>query len=1221
MLIPNMIVHAHTCACVSVSVCWHRSIIVTLSIFFLVSSILAYVHSRCIFCVILILVARKKAEEGAQIKTKAEEKVGKKEGGRNGVCARKHVAGFEDVRMYVYALRWIVSSKLAREHCVCVCAVYQAEEDAEKSCDDDLLIACWKGDFNSVQTLLDRGTNPRHRGRIQVGDCMRLKDVPDHVHMVDKARIQAYLASSEVIGMVTQVEVDSCEVKLDDCGMEFNLPGGGAAMGILQIEPCYLEMKDPGPHPTKDGKSGLMLASEHGHGNVIVTLLRDISHCLDNIANADSPRHYEARADLWASFRMACRNGHEDIAAMLISAISDYGDLDTVHWQEENDMFCYIESILCHMRPKQLSSRDVLMTSLMVASEHGLVSTIDSILKAGSKLDAVVHVDSTQRDAVLFTEQVSKSLLRRAGADPEVMLNNIQISLMLAIRNGHCQAVRVLIAATKAAGAFGDSVLKLARALSHGNLEMEVLLYEEVDLPLHAASIKGDVEGVKQLIHSRQADPHSTDEFGRTALMLASMRGLTSMVVLLLKSGLKPEAEDTFYTHFDGSKVSAMSKNTSLIIACKFGHEKAAEALIAPTKAANALDARSASGATARIWATHNQLTRVVEMLDEAGATQAAGSDGNLLPFPCSSRSFPDQLQRDAENDSDDSHSEKKLQPLPKEEERRLNQLPLDEGRVMQVDPRSLRWGGNRLLEFDQAQVPAPLLWFGRDDCGGPPIALPEPSRDGNMLPFPCSCAPVPEQLQRQLQRDAELLKKKITELTEDDSYNEDDFLEELPPQEASRLNQLPLITSAASLVRINPSSLRADMHAHSAAFDCSLDSSPEQELLCSLARKLAEPALFSDEGGWIRGSCLHKMSIFSLNLSDKWFKMSWPSNDRSGEEMCTFCGKRADQHVFASRHCPEPLEALKKLNAERKATNKQERLHAWHFTQRNDFISADIATPEQTRVHEARSKRRMAQFPEVRVAARRRYLAAYFEISQEDRAHAIKDVREFLLACRRKNASSVEIKKGPCMTKFLVWQKDYYSWGGIDLQGSSKHIFVNDGRMADKLRQALPTSLEVIESSDAVPETHAGGVLLEGRVPEAYADVVLEGLLGKLFNHSQQEPFNYVHVEEEKTELSEDQMAARRRYLATYFLIAAAERGTQRGRLKEVCRLLEVGAEQDGWTALMHASLMGRIEVVVQMLDKGADVNAQDKVCGGIWCTHWDQRGGFRGRHRSQRG
>ena len=83
--------------------------------------------------------------------------------------------------------------------------------------------------------------------------------------------------------------------------------------------------------------------------------------------------------------------------------------------------------------------------------------------------------------------------------------------------------------------------------------------------------------------------------------MLASMRGLTSMVVLLLKSGLKPEAEDTFYTHFDGSKVSAMSKNTSLIIACKFGHEKAAEALIAPTKAANALDARSASGATARI--------------------------------------------------------------------------------------------------------------------------------------------------------------------------------------------------------------------------------------------------------------------------------------------------------------------------------------------------------------------------------------------------------------------------------------------------------------------------------------------------------------------------------------------------------------------------------------------------------------------------------------------
>ena len=41
------------------------------------------------------------------------------------------------------------------------------------------------------------------------------------------------------------------------------------------------------------------------------------------------------------------------------------------------------------------------------------------------------------------------------------------------------------------------------------------------------------------------------------------------------------------------------------------------------------------------------------------------------------------------------------------------------------------------------------------------------------------------------------------------------------------------------------------------------------------------------------------------------------------------------------------------------------------------------------------------------------------------------------------------------------------------------------------------------------------------------------------------------------------------------------------------------VRCEQDGETALMRASSMGHTEVVVQLLDKGADVNAQTKVFG----------------------
>ena len=44
----------------------------------------------------------------------------------------------------------------------------------------------------------------------------------------------------------------------------------------------------------------------------------------------------------------------------------------------------------------------------------------------------------------------------------------------------------------------------------------------------------------------------------------------------------------------------------------------------------------------------------------------------------------------------------------------------------------------------------------------------------------------------------------------------------------------------------------------------------------------------------------------------------------------------------------------------------------------------------------------------------------------------------------------------------------------------------------------------------------------------------------------------------------------------------------------------------QDGWTALMMASHAGHMECVQVLLDKGADVNKQDKVSGVIiHCAH----------------
>ena len=57
------------------------------------------------------------------------------------------------------------------------------------------------------------------------------------------------------------------------------------------------------------------------------------------------------------------------------------------------------------------------------------------------------------------------------------------------------------------------------------------------------------------------------------------------------------------------------------------------------------------------------------------------------------------------------------------------------------------------------------------------------------------------------------------------------------------------------------------------------------------------------------------------------------------------------------------------------------------------------------------------------------------------------------------------------------------------------------------------------------------------------------------------------------------------------------------------------VRCEQHGGTALMHASRSGHTEVVVQLLDKGADVNAQDKVCGEAYGARTGTREGSDGQ------
>merc|ERR1712109_181749 len=75
-----------------------------------------------------------------------------------------------------------------------------------------------------------------------------------------------------------------------------------------------------------------------------------------------------------------------------------------------------------------------------------------------------------------------------------------------------------------------------------------------------------------------------------------------------------------------------------------------------------------------------------------------------------------------------------------------------------------------------------------------------------------------------------------------------------------------------------------------------------------------------------------------------------------------------------------------------------------------------------------------------------------YFRLNQDVKMpRQIHEIKEFLYIARRKDASSVKIKKNKENTKFKVRCSKYlYS------------LVVNDGEKADKLRLSLPPGLQV---------------------------------------------------------------------------------------------------------------------------------------------------------------